>query len=137
MGIKIKDFGKILTIVGVLILFTGIIYLFDRKLLLLGNTIFLTGLVLMIGLSDLKSFVFSSGRTKIFLIVMFGIVIMLIGYNVIGIVIELIGLLALLGIYLPVVIRFLHSIPLINNIFNISQLRSFSEWFSPDDRLPL
>merc|ERR1719162_745205 len=85
---------------GVLCLTMGIMFLFDRTLLALGNVAFLLGLALLMGKKVIKFFFRREkwkGSTSFFL----GIAVIIIGWPFFGFLIEIYGVWKLFAAFLP------------------------------------
>merc|ERR1711935_822866 len=93
--IEITDFQKIgvgLAGFGVAFLFLGMLLLFDKGLLAVGNILFLSGLAFVIGLERTFRFFFQYHKIKGSTAFFGGIFVVLFGYPVIGIILNLPGI---------------------------------------------
>ncbi|KAK8782746.1 hypothetical protein V5799_015912 [Amblyomma americanum] len=91
---EITDFQKIgvgLAGFGVAFLFLGVLLLFDKGLLALGNILFLTGLAFVIGLERTFRFFFQRHKIRGTLAFFGGIFIVIFGFPLIGIIVETYG----------------------------------------------
>merc|ERR1712166_367458 len=100
-----KTIGFGLTGFGLFFMFLGVMMLFDRALLAMGNVLFLAGTITIIGAERTYAFFF------------IGIAIVLYGHPVIGMLIEMFGFVNLFGNFFPVALRFAQSLPVIGNAF--------------------
>merc|ERR1712083_625138 len=92
--IEITDFQKIgvgLAGFGVAFLFLGMLLLFDKGLLAVGNILFLSGLAFVIGLERTFRFFFQYHKIKGSTAFFGGILVVLFGYPLIGMIIEAYG----------------------------------------------
>ncbi|XP_070568412.1 vesicle transport protein GOT1B-like [Ptychodera flava] len=125
---EITDYQKIgvgLSGFGVFFLFLGILFFFDKGLLAIGNILFLSGLGFIIGLERTFRFFFQKHKLKGSSFFFGGILIVLIGWPLVGMIIELYGFFLLFRGFFPVVVNFLRRIPVIGLLLNlpgISQL---------------
>jgi len=134
------DYRKIgigLTVGGFLFTILGILLFFDKGLLGLGNILFLSGVVLIIGMKKTSRFFFQRRKAKGTACFMFGIFLVFYGWSFFGILIEGFGFLNLFGDFFPVALGFLRQMPIIGNILTLPFMRSFTDRFVPKSRLPV
>jgi hypothetical protein len=94
VGFEINDRRKIgigLTGFGVLFSFLGIIFFFDKGLLAMGNILFVAGVMVTIGMKSTVSFFLNPHNYKGSILFGAGFVLVLIGWAVVGMVIETYG----------------------------------------------
>ncbi|KAL3481437.1 vesicle transport protein [Aspergillus californicus] len=108
-----QKIGVIFCSGGGLFLFGGVLMFFDRSLLAMGNILFLIGLTLIIGLQ--KTLAFFSRRQKIngTAAFVFGILLILMRWPLIGFLVELYGLFILFGDFLVTIGQFAGNIPIV------------------------
>eukprot|EP01134_Creolimax_fragrantissima_P002350 CFRG2350T1 len=111
-----QKIGVGLTGFGALFLLLGVLTFFDRALLAMGNVMFLAGVVMLIGISKTFAFFFRPGKLRGASTFLGGIVLVLIGYPVVGMAIELFGFINLFGDFFPTIVQFLRRMPIIGNI---------------------
>jgi len=102
--IEITDFQKIgvgLAGFGVAFLFLGMLLLFDKGLLAVGNILFLSGLAFVIGLERTFRFFFQYHKIKGSTAFFGGIFVVLFGYPLIGMIIEAYGFIVLFSGFFP------------------------------------
>uniref|UniRef100_A0A6G4ZY49 Putative vesicle transport protein got1b n=1 Tax=Rhipicephalus microplus TaxID=6941 RepID=A0A6G4ZY49_RHIMP len=119
---EITDFQKIgvgLAGFGVAFLFLGVLLLFDKGLLALGNILFLSGLAFVIGLERTFRFFFQRHKIRGTLAFFGGIAIVIVGFPLIGIIVETYGFILLFSGFFPVVINFLRRIPILGSLLNL------------------
>ncbi|KFM79063.1 Vesicle transport protein GOT1A, partial [Stegodyphus mimosarum] len=119
---EITDFQKIgigLTGFGVFFLFLGVLFIFDKGLLALGNILFLAGLAFVIGLERTFRFFFQRHKLRGSAAFFGGIFIVLFGYPLIGMIIETYGFIVLFSGFLPVAINFLRRVPILGTVLNL------------------
>mmetsp|Transcript_14186 Transcript_14186/g.38064 ORF Transcript_14186/g.38064 Transcript_14186/m.38064 type:complete len:139 (+) Transcript_14186:101-517(+) len=117
-----SDFKKIgigLTSIGLVFTFLGILLLFDKRLLAMGNVMFLSGVAMIIGMQRSVRFFFIRRRWKGSACFFSGMTLVLFGWPVIGIVVEAFGFVNLFGDFFPVAISFMRSMPVIGNILSL------------------
>jgi len=108
---------------GVFFFFLGIVLFFDAPFLALGNILFVSGIVLLIG--PRKTFYFFSRRQKLRGTAAFGIGILMVFFKwpIIGMALESFGFLNLFGDFFPVVLSFLRQVPIIGNFLLMPGVR--------------
>ncbi|XP_065162249.1 vesicle transport protein GOT1B isoform X2 [Atheta coriaria] len=104
---------------GMFFLFLGMILLFDKSLLALGNILFICGLACVIGLERTFRFFFQRHKVKASIAFLGGIFIVLFGYPLIGMLVETYGFVLLFSGFFPVAINFLRRVPLIGTFLNL------------------
>ncbi|EDX18070.1 GD15758 [Drosophila simulans] len=120
--IEISDLQKIgigLAGFGVFFLFLGMLLLFDKGLLAIGNILFISGLACVIGVERTLRFFFQRHKVKGTTAFFGGIVIVLLGFPIIGMIIESYGFFALFSGFFPVAINFLGRVPVLGSLFNL------------------
>ncbi|CAF3027516.1 unnamed protein product [Rotaria sp. Silwood2] len=126
MPIQLSDFQKIglgLSIFGVGFIFLGMIFLFDKGLLAVGNILFLAGLSMIIGFERTFRFFFQRTKIKATFLFFGGIAIVLFGWPLIGMIFELYGFFLLFGGFIPIAINFLRRLPIIGSILLLPGIR--------------
>lgn len=132
---EITDFQKIgvgLAGFGVAFLFLGVLLLFDKGLLALGNILFLCGLAFVIGLERTFRFFFQRHKIRGTIAFFGGIAIVIFGFPLIGIIVETYGFVLLFSGFFPVVINFLRRIPLLGTLLNLPFIGPFMDRLSGD-----
>jgi hypothetical protein len=82
---------------GIFFLLLGMLFLFDKGLLAIGNILFVCGLCLIIGLERTVKFFFGVQKVKGSLFFFGGVFIVLFGWPLIGMLIEIYGFILLFG----------------------------------------
>lgn len=113
------EIGAGLTGFGSLFLFLGILLFFDKALLALGNILFLTGITLLIGVKKTLLFFRRPNKLRGTICFFGGIVIVLVGWPVIGMLIELFGIVNLFGNFFPIVLSIMKQLPIIGTVLNM------------------
>mmetsp|Transcript_35819 Transcript_35819/g.57921 ORF Transcript_35819/g.57921 Transcript_35819/m.57921 type:complete len:138 (+) Transcript_35819:54-467(+) len=136
----IDDYKKIgigLTGFGMLFLLLGVLLLFDRGLLAMGNILFLSGVTLVIGAK--KTLKFFSNRKKLRGSVCFflGVGLVLWGFTFSGFIIEGFGFLNLFGDFFPIAIAFMRRLPVIGVALNLPGVRTVIDKYLIPKRLPV
>ncbi|XP_071120201.1 vesicle transport protein GOT1B-like [Mytilus edulis] len=127
---QITDFQKIgvgLAGFGIAFLFLGIMFFFDRGLLAIGNILFIVGLSFVIGMERTVRFFFQKHKIKATSFFIGGIFVVLLGFPVIGMCVELYGFFLLFSGFFPVVINFLRRVPVIGTILNLPYIRQVAD----------
>ncbi|CAF3614174.1 unnamed protein product [Rotaria sp. Silwood1] len=126
MPIQLSDFQKIglgLSIFGVGFIFLGMIFLFDKGLLAVGNILFLAGLSMIIGFERTFRFFFQRTKIKATFLFFGGIGIVLFGWPMVGMIFEIYGFFLLFGGFIPIAINFLRRLPIIGSILLLPGIR--------------
>jgi len=127
--LQVNDNRKIgigLTLFGALFLFLGVLLLFDKALLALGNFLFLSGIVLLIGFQRTLVFFYRKGKIRGTVCFLGGMILVLVGWTVVGMIIELFGIVNLFGNFFPIVLSTLRTFPVIGPILNIPAVARFT-----------
>lgn len=127
---QITDFQKIgvgLAGFGIAFLFLGIVFFFDKGLLAIGNILFISGLAFVIGLERTFRFFFQRHKVKATGFFMGGIFVVLLGWPVIGMVLETYGFFLLFSGFFPVAINFLRRVPVIGTVLGLPGIRSIAD----------
>ena len=123
-----RKIGTFLLFLGVFFLLLGTLLLLDRKLLSLGNLLFLTGFSLMTGPMQTLKFFGLAGETwrerwqkrwRGLVTFMGGIALVLTGYTWLGMFCEAFGFLNLFGSLFPIALAFLRRFPVIGTVLNL------------------
>eukprot|EP00088_Acartia_fossae_P011455 TRINITY_DN1581_c0_g1_i10.p1 TRINITY_DN1581_c0_g1~~TRINITY_DN1581_c0_g1_i10.p1 ORF type:complete len:137 (+),score=1.30 TRINITY_DN1581_c0_g1_i10:37-447(+) len=99
---------------GIFFILLGILLLFDKGLLAMGNLFCLAGLGCVMGLEKTCSFFLQPERKMGAAAFLGGIFVLLCGYPFIGMIIEAYGFVALFGGFIPMAISFLRQVPVIS-----------------------
>eukprot|EP00252_Welwitschia_mirabilis_P026484 TRINITY_DN8706_c0_g2_i2.p1 TRINITY_DN8706_c0_g2~~TRINITY_DN8706_c0_g2_i2.p1 ORF type:complete len:141 (-),score=16.84 TRINITY_DN8706_c0_g2_i2:252-674(-) len=119
-----KKIGIGLTGFGVFFSFLGVIFLFDKGLLAMGNILFLSGLALTIGVKSTLQFFMKRQNYKGSAAFVVGFFLILIGWSLFGMILEAYGFIVLFSGFLPTVLVFLQRIPVIGWLFQQPSLVS-------------
>ncbi|XP_073303688.1 vesicle transport protein GOT1-like [Primulina huaijiensis] len=128
MAFEMNDRKKIgigLTCFGVFFSFLGIIFFFDKGLLAIGNVLFISGVALTIGLKSSAQFFMKRSNFKGTVSFGAGFVLVIIGWAVLGMILEAYGFVVLFSGFWPTLAVFLQKIPIIGWIFQQPLVRSF------------
>ncbi|KAJ6251467.1 golgi transport protein [Anaeramoeba flamelloides] len=132
-----RTIGIGLSVFGCLFMFIGVLMMFDRPLLTMGNLLFLGGITFLLGIKRTKTFFFQKSKIKITSLFFLGIFFVMIGWTIIGLIIETIGFVGLFGGFLPSVLNFLRFVPGIGTITNHSVVKKISNFIGKKQELPL
>ncbi|KAL6263174.1 hypothetical protein P5V15_005976 [Pogonomyrmex californicus] len=119
---EVTDTQKIgvgLAAFGISFLFLGILLLFDKGLLAIGNLLFISGLACVIGPWRTLNFFFQRHKLKGSVSFLGGIIVVLIGWPIIGMILEIYGFVLLFSGFLPVAINFLRRVPILGTLLNM------------------
>jgi len=132
---EITDIQKIgvgLAGFGVSFLLLGVILLFDKGLLAIGNILFLSGLACVIGLERTFRFFFQWHKARGSTAFFGGILVVLFGFPLIGMLIELYGFVVLFSGFFPVAINFLRRVPVVGTILSMPPIGSYLDSLAGD-----
>ncbi|XP_037966782.2 vesicle transport protein GOT1B [Plutella xylostella] len=134
--IEITDIQKIgvgLAGFGMTFLFLGVLLLFDKGLLAIGNILFISGLACVIGLQRTFFFFFQRHKLRASVAFFGGIVVVLLGWPVVGMVAELYGFILLFRGFLPSAINFLRMVPVLGSLLNLPIISSIVNRIAGDN----
>lgn len=104
---------------GFTFLFLGVLLLFDKGLLAIGNILFICGLACVIGLERTFRFFFQKHKVKASIAFFGGIIVVLLGWPIIGMIAETYGFVLLFSGFFPVAINFLRRVPVLGSVLNL------------------
>jgi len=107
---------------GLAFLFLGVVLFFDKGLLAIGNILFICGLACVIGLERTFRFFFQRHKLRGTAAFGGGVFIVLMGWPVIGMIVESYGFFVLFSGFLPVAVNFLLRVPVIGTILSLPGL---------------
>lgn len=125
--IEVTDFQKIgvgLAGFGIAFLMLGTLMFFDRGLLAIGNILFISGLIFVIGVERTLRFFFQSHKLRATACFFAGMFIVLLGWPVVGMCVELYGMFLLFSGFVPVAVNFLRRVPVIGTFLNFPFISS-------------
>ncbi|KAI3918571.1 hypothetical protein MKX01_041891 [Papaver californicum] len=122
-----KKIGLGLTGFGIFFSFLGIIFFFDKGLLAMGNILFLSGVMLTIGLKSTMQFFMKRQNYKGTISFGAGFCFVLIGWSIIGMILEAYGFIVLFSGFWPTLAVFLQRIPILGYIFQQPFVTSFMD----------
>jgi hypothetical protein len=111
--------GMFLTAFGVFFTFLGVIFFLDRGLLAIGNLAFLFGLTMIIGFGKMRRWLLQRHKLRGTVFFLGGIVLVLTGWALIGLAIEIFGFVSLFGNPLPNVLAVLRHMPIVGTVLNL------------------
>lgn len=119
IGIGLTAFGLAFTLLGVLAVF-------DKGLLAMGNVLYLSGVMLIIGPTRSVRFFFQRRKAKASVCFFLGMAVVLLGLPVIGMGLEAFGFVNLFGDFFPVAIAFLRRAPVVGRLLTLPGIRNVS-----------
>ncbi|KAI9494822.1 Golgi transport [Zychaea mexicana] len=132
-----QKIGVGLTAVGVLFMLMGIFTFFDAGLLAVGNILFLAGITLTIGVQRTVTFFAQKNKIRGTICFLGGILLVFCKWAMIGIAIEVFGILNLFGDFFPLVFAFLRQLPIIGSLLNHPGLSNTFDRFTAGPALPV
>ncbi|XP_071730764.1 vesicle transport protein GOT1-like [Rutidosis leptorrhynchoides] len=128
VGFEMDDWKKIglgLTGFGVFFSFLGIMFFFDKGLLAIGNILFISGVMMTIGVKSSLLFFMKRANVKGTISFGIGFFFVIIGWPVIGMAAETYGFVILFSGFWPTLSVFVQKIPVIGWVFQQPFIRSF------------
>jgi hypothetical protein len=112
--------GMLMVGLGVLFLFLGVLLLFDSGLLAIGNVLFLAGIPFLIGWRQAARFFDPRRKGKARGVICFfaGVLLVLRRWAVVGMIVEVIGMVEMFGTFLPLVVASLRGLPYIGPVLS-------------------
>lgn len=120
LGVGLGGFGLFFMLLGVLLFF-------DKGLLAIGNLFCLSGLFCAIGWERTGRFFLQRERAKGTTCFLGGIVVLLLGWPIVGMCIEIYGFIALFGGFFPMAINFLRCVPIVSSILALPGISGFCD----------
>eukprot|EP00161_Ancyromonas_sigmoides_P000900 TRINITY_DN10740_c1_g1_i1.p2 TRINITY_DN10740_c1_g1~~TRINITY_DN10740_c1_g1_i1.p2 ORF type:complete len:149 (+),score=50.94 TRINITY_DN10740_c1_g1_i1:23-448(+) len=127
-----QKIGVGLTGAGCLFFVLGTMLLLDRALLTLGNILFVSGVVLIIGPMRAASFFAQPRRRKGAVCFFAGIALVLWGWTIVGMGVEAFGFVNLFGDFFPLALAIVAKLPVVGTILcGIPGIRALTERVAP------
>ncbi|KAG7029082.1 Vesicle transport protein GOT1, partial [Cucurbita argyrosperma subsp. argyrosperma] len=124
-----KKIGLGLTGFGIFFSFLGIVFFFDKGLLAMGNILFFSGVTLTIGLKSTMQFFMKRQNFKGTISFGLGFFFVIIGWPIIGMILEAYGFVVLFSGFWPTLAVFLQKIPVLGWLFQQPYVRSVGSYF--------
>ncbi|KAK9067994.1 hypothetical protein SSX86_012105 [Deinandra increscens subsp. villosa] len=128
VGFEMDDWKKIglgLTGFGVFFSFLGIMFFFDKGLLAIGNILFISGVIMTIGVKSSLLFFMKRSNFKGTISFGVGFFFVISGWPVVGMAAEAYGFLILFSGFWPTLSVFVQKIPVIGWVFQLPFIGSF------------
>uniref|UniRef100_A0A7C8ZPC1 Vesicle transport protein n=1 Tax=Opuntia streptacantha TaxID=393608 RepID=A0A7C8ZPC1_OPUST len=122
-----KKIGLGLTGFGIFFTFLGVILLFDKGLLAMGNILFLSGVTVTIGLKSTLQFFMKPQSYKGTISFGAGFFFVIIGWPILGMILESYGFIVLFSGFWPTLVVFLQRIPGVGWVLQQPFFRSLIE----------
>lgn len=119
-----KKIGLGLTGFGIIFTFLGIIFFFEKGLLAIGNILFISGVSLTIGLKSTIQFFTKKSNFKGTVSFGIGFFILLMGWPILGMILEGYGFILLFSGFWPTLAVFMQKIPILGWLLQQPFIRS-------------
>ncbi|GKY96024.1 hypothetical protein MPSEU_000562900 [Mayamaea pseudoterrestris] len=121
--------GSGLLFLGCVFLFLGCLFFFDSAMLAIGDILFLTGLVMTIGFSRTVRFFSRPERMRGIVAFFGGVFLVMIRWPIIGMILQLYGLVYLFGQFFPIAAQSMKDTPVIGQVFSVPAVERFFDSF--------
>ena len=132
-----KKVGMILLGAGMVFTMLGVSLFFNKSLMRLGNLMFISGIPMTLGPGRTVGYFLQPKKARATGCLIAGIFLVMVGWPVFGIALEIFGLLNLFGNMFPVLMVLLKQVPVVGNLFNNdsnkSRPRSQPQRYDNDD----
>jgi hypothetical protein len=105
--------GVVLTSMGGFFMFLGVVMLLDSAMLTIGNLLFISGVVMIMGLERCQSFFFAPHRRRATACFAVGIVLVVLRWCFVGLLVQGFGMLNLFGNFFPMALNVLEMTPVV------------------------
>ncbi|KAL9246908.1 hypothetical protein vseg_020387 [Gypsophila vaccaria] len=122
-----KKIGLGLTGFGIFFTFLGVVFLFDKGLLAMGNILFLSGVALTIGPKSTLQFFIKPQNYKGTISFGVGFFFVIVGWPILGMILESYGFIVLFSGFWPTIAVFLQRIPLLGWVLQHPLFRSLMD----------
>ncbi|KAI9114153.1 hypothetical protein K1719_014803 [Acacia pycnantha] len=124
-----KKIGLGLTGFGIFFTFLGIIFFFEKGLLAIGNILFISGVSLTIGLKSTMQFFMKKCNLKGTVSFGIGFFILVIGWPILGMILESYGFILLFSGFWPTLAVFMQKIPILGWLLQQPFIRSIFDTY--------
>ncbi|KAK9818319.1 hypothetical protein WJX72_010513 [[Myrmecia] bisecta] len=124
IGIGLTGFGFLFT-------FLGVLFFFDKGLLAMGNILFLAGVSLTIGVQATFRFFMRRKNYKGSAFFLGGFICVVVGWAIIGTVLETYGFWLLFSGFFPTVLGFLRRLPVLGRVLDLPVLKTILNKIAP------
>jgi len=131
-----KKIGIGLCALGMFLGGVGVVFLFDRALLALGNLAFLGGISALLGITKTAKFFFKPEKLRGSAFFFGGFFIIIWGWAILGILLQAYGVWCLFSAFLPNLVSSIRLTP-VGMIFDLPGFKRVAQWVYDQRRLPL
>ncbi|KAL6761661.1 vesicle transport protein [Haematococcus lacustris] len=129
IGLGLTGFGILFTILGMLLMF-------DRGLIAMGNLLFLAGLATTIGIQSTVAFFLKRKNRKGSAFYLGGCTLVVVGWTVIGLLLEAFGFWLLFCEFIPTALQFVRRVPVLGKVLDFPLLKMIFNRIAPMGGLP-
>lgn len=131
-----KKIGLGLTAFGVFFTLLGVMLFFDRGLLAMGNLLFLAGVATTIGVQATIGFFAKRRNRRGSAFYLAGSALVIVGWTVIGLGLELYGFFLLFSAFFPTVLQFARRVPFMGRLLDMPVFKTVVNKIAPMGGLP-
>lgn len=132
-----RKIGVGLTGLGFLFTVLGVVFLFDRSLLAMGNLLFLAGVAMTIGFQSTVKFFLRRKNYKGSAFFLSGLALVVYGWTLIGFGVETYGFWLLFSAFFPTVLSFLRRMPFLKRLLDLPAFKGVINKIAPPGGLPV
>eukprot|EP00032_Breviata_anathema_P000152 JZ548295.1.p3 GENE.JZ548295.1~~JZ548295.1.p3 ORF type:complete len:140 (+),score=18.20 JZ548295.1:77-496(+) len=126
-----------LTLAGGAFMALGMMLFLDRALLALGNLLFVGGVAMTLGVRNFVRFFFQRSKLRASGFFFGGILIVIIGWPLVGMVMEGFGFVTLFGRFVPMAVDWMRSVPGLGLVLTFPGIKQLVSYMTGSERFPV
>ena len=132
-----RQVGAILTGLGCLFFLIGVLLFFDGGVIAMSNLLFITCVILVIGVCRVAAFFFQRQKLRGTICFGLGVFMVFMKWTLSGILVEAFGFINLFGDFFPLLLASARRVPILGNLLCLPGLKEFIDRVITGDCLPL